>query len=55
VFRGAAANPVVFAIVAGRTQFAAGDRLYYELVRTRRPTRPRCRWTSCSSSWPTPA
>jgi len=32
VFRGAAANPVVFAIVAGRTQFAAGDRLYYELV-----------------------
>jgi hypothetical protein len=32
IFQGAAANPVVFAIVAGRTAFSATDRLYYELV-----------------------
>lgn len=31
-FRGDAANPVLFGIVAGRTAFAAGDRFYYELV-----------------------
>ena len=32
LFRGAAADPVVFVIVAGRTAFAAKDRFYYELV-----------------------
>ncbi|MFN0008675.1 MAG: multiheme c-type cytochrome [Planctomycetota bacterium] len=32
IFKGAAANPVLFAIVAGRTSFAATDRFYYEVV-----------------------
>jgi OmcA/MtrC family decaheme c-type cytochrome len=32
IFQGAAANPVLFAIAAGRTSFAATDRFYYELV-----------------------
>jgi len=32
LFRGSAANPVLFAIVAGRTAFSAGDRFYYEVV-----------------------
>ncbi|HVV82507.1 MAG TPA: hypothetical protein VHE35_05480 [Kofleriaceae bacterium] len=32
VFKGAAANPVLFAIVGGRTAFAAKDRFYYDLM-----------------------
>src|SRR5262249_51237797 len=32
IVQGAAANPVFFAIVAGRTSFAATDRIYYEVV-----------------------
>lgn len=32
LFRGSAANPVLFAIVAGRTAFATGDRFYYEVI-----------------------
>jgi OmcA/MtrC family decaheme c-type cytochrome len=32
VVKGTAANPVVFAIVAGKTAFAATDRFYYEVV-----------------------
>lgn len=32
LFRGGVANPVLFAIVAGRTAFASGDRFYYEVV-----------------------
>jgi hypothetical protein len=32
LFRGGAANPVLFAIVAGRTAFAVRDRFYYEVV-----------------------
>lgn len=30
--RGDSANPVLFAIIAGRTAFATGDRFYYEVV-----------------------
>lgn len=32
IYNGAAANPVLFALTAGRTSFAATDRFYYELV-----------------------
>jgi OmcA/MtrC family decaheme c-type cytochrome len=32
VFKGAAANPLLFAIAAGRTAFAATDRFYYEVI-----------------------
>lgn len=32
VFKGAAANPVVFIVIAGKTAFAAGDRFYYDYV-----------------------
>jgi hypothetical protein len=47
--RGLGANPVLFAIVAGKTSFSraapAPDRFYYEVVPRPRPTRSRCRWT----------
>lgn len=32
VFKGSAANPGLFAVVAGRTAFAAGDRFYFDHV-----------------------
>jgi len=32
VFKGAVANPVLFAVVAGRSSVAANDRIYYEVV-----------------------
>ena len=32
LFKGSGANPVLFAIVAGKTSFAAKDRFYYEIV-----------------------
>jgi OmcA/MtrC family decaheme c-type cytochrome len=32
VVKGAVANPLLFAIVAGRTSFAANDRFYYEAI-----------------------
>lgn len=32
LFRGGAANPVLFAVTGGRTVFASGDRFYYEVV-----------------------
>ncbi|MFO0758959.1 MAG: hypothetical protein U0359_20875 [Byssovorax sp.] len=32
VFKGGAANPVLFAIVGGRTAFAAGDRFYFDFI-----------------------
>jgi hypothetical protein len=32
VFKGSAANPVLFAIVGGRTAFAAADRFYFDFI-----------------------
>jgi hypothetical protein len=32
IFKGAAANPVLFAVVGGRTAYAAGDRFFYDYM-----------------------